>query len=296
MSISVVVPTYGRGQVLMDSIQGLLPQIRNGVELIIVDQTESHPRDVKGQLEALSKLESVCWIQLSTPSITHAMNVGLLTAQNSVVLFLDDDINADKRLVEAHLNAHHRYRPDIVAGRVVQPWEKKMAGLSTATDSSKFNSPNQCEMDEFMGGNFSVRRDSAIAVEGFDENFKFAAYHFEKDFANRITAYGGKILYWPEAVIDHLQASKGGVRSYGSYLTTFRPGHSVGAYYYIFKSKRNRIAECGKRLMRAIKTRFHLTHPWYIPVTLVAEVSGLIYAGCLRWRGPRLLDVKNGLK
>jgi len=36
-----------------------------------------------------------------------------------------------------------------------------------------------------MGGNFSVKRDLALRLGGFDENFVHVAYRFEAEFCDR---------------------------------------------------------------------------------------------------------------
>jgi len=38
-----------------------------------------------------------------------------------------------------------------------------------------------------------------------------------------------------------------------------------------------------------VMTRHHLLHPWWIPVTFVAEIRGLAQACRLKSRGPHLL-------
>jgi GT2 family glycosyltransferase len=145
-----------------------------------------------------------------------------------------------------------------------------------------------------MGGNFSIKRDLALKLGGFDENFVHVAYRFEAEFASRALAAGENILFEPSASIRHLKASKGGTRAYGEHLTTIRPSHSVGAYYYFIRSRSvpRRMASILLRPFRAIRTRHHLLHPWWIPATLFAEISGFVWAVALALRGPRLIGGK----
>src|SRR4029078_2122533 len=88
-----------------------------------------------------------------------------------------------------------------------------------------------------MGGNFSIERNRALNLGGFDENFVHVAYRFEAEFAARAIAAGEKIWFEPDASIRHIKASTGGPRSYGEHLTTIKPSHSVGEYYYLMRSK-----------------------------------------------------------
>ncbi len=288
LDLTVVIPTYARNEVLINSIRLLLPQLGDSHEIIVVDQTEQHAPDCERQLRQWADSAVINWIVLSAPSVTSAMNEGLIHARGSIVLFLDDDIEPGPGLLDAHLSCYAKFDCDLVAGRVVQPWDV-VNGDGSHGPPSAFNQELPYAGTEFPGGNFSVKRDVALRIRGFDQNFRFAAYRYEREFADRIIAAGCLIRYCPEAKINHLQAVEGGVRSYGSHLTSCRPGHSLGAYYYILGSDRRRIYRMLSRLCRSITTRFHLTHPWFIPVTLVAEFRGLTLALKLWGQGPNLL-------
>ena len=143
-----------------------------------------------------------------------------------------------------------------------------------------------------MGGNFSIKRETALRLGGFDENFVQVAYRFESEFSDRATTAGEKILFEPAASIRHLKEARGGTRVYGEHLTTIRPGHSVGPYYYLLHSSlvQHRLRRIVSRPLRAIGTRHHLRRPWWIPVTLIAEMLGFCWAVSLYLRGPRLLE------
>ena len=284
--VSVAIPTYQREQILLDTINCLLRQEPS--EIVLVDQTRNHEPTTELALTQLDREEKIRWIRLAHPSITHAMNVGLELAQGDIVLFLDDDIIPGQDLIAAHAHAHEA-GTNIVAGQVLQPGEEPLTDGGGAGEFL-FRSNRRQYISEVMGGNFSVKRDLALKLGGFDENFVHAAYRFEAEFAARGLSAGEQILFEPAASIRHLKASKGGIRAYGDYLTTIRPSHSVGAYYYFIRSKRvfRGLRGILLRPLRAVRTRHHLTHPWWIPATLIAEFLGFLWAVWLAIRGPRL--------
>jgi GT2 family glycosyltransferase len=145
-----------------------------------------------------------------------------------------------------------------------------------------------------MAGNLSVKKDRALEIGGFDENFLGVAYRFETDFARRIIQAGGKIRFEPRASIRHLRAATGGTRKHGNHLTSPSPLHGVGDYYFALKQGTDiqALLYILRRLVREVSTRFHLRHPWYIPVKLLGEFLGLMLAVVLRIRGPRLIRAK----
>ena len=281
--ISVVIPTYRREAVLLDTVNYLLELSPAPREILLLDQTEAHEPDTENKLQALSAAGRVRWVCLPEPSIPKAMNQGLLLATSDLVLFLDDDIRPDESLFAAHTRTHSERDDVIVAGRVIQPWH---AGM-TFPDEERFHfacSKAQW-VNEFMGGNFSIHRKTALSLGGFDENFVRVAYRFEAEFAYRFRASGRKIWYEPRALINHLKAAGGGTRAYGLLLKTMKPDHSVGVYYHCLRTRG--VREFVWRFVRAATTRFHLKHPWYIPLTMIGEIRGILWALKLWWHGPR---------
>lgn len=282
VGVSACIPTYRRERVLLDSIEGLLACVPRAAEIIVVDQTPLHLPETEQALAALEAAGSIRWLRLKRPSIPSAMNAALLAATQDRVLFLDDDIIPHAALIGAHHEAGLAGPDTLIAGRVLQPWDHDDTPPSTGFS---FAGTTVHPIREFMGGNFSLSRRSALAVGGFDENFVKVAYRFEAEFAHRWLASGRQIRFEPAASIRHLKAVEGGTRTFGEHLTTWRPDHAVGAYYWSLRTRSWR--EFLRRPVRSIATRFHLRHPWRIPPTLWAELTGMFWALRLHLHGPR---------
>ncbi|MDM8541592.1 glycosyltransferase [Desulfococcaceae bacterium HSG9] len=287
--LSVVIPTYKREQVLLDTIEYLTLQEPVPAEILIMDQTPKHVSVTSHKLAQYEKTGKIRWIRLSKPSIPHAMNLGLKLSKQAIVLFLDDDIVPCKILIKSHLIAHIQNKHNIVAGRVLQRGEKVYINRKNAP--FRFSSNRHQFVSEVMGGNFSVKRELAIDLGGFDENFIDVAYRFEAEFCERALKSGEKIFYEPAASIRHLKTYSGGTRSFGHHLTTLKHSHSIGAYYYILQSKRkkNRLFRILWRPLYALKSRFYLKHPWWIPISLISELRGFYEAAKLKTKGPKYL-------
>ena len=54
-TISVVLPTYRRGEILLETVQRILEPPVQPLEILIVDQTEEHPPEI---LEVFQTLEN----------------------------------------------------------------------------------------------------------------------------------------------------------------------------------------------------------------------------------------------
>lgn len=283
--VTVVIPTYRRERVLVQTIESLLALPIAPAEVVVVDQSERHEAATELALDALAAGGSVRIVKQAIPSIPAAMNRGLVEASNPIVLFLDDDVVPAASLVEAHWRAHQQAARRVVAGRVIQPWH-----ADGSTPMEGFSGTCRGEVTEFMGGNVSLERALALEVGGFDERFVRVAFRFEAELAARLRAAGARIEFEPDACLDHLKVSTGGTRSYGDHLRTFSPAHTVGEYYFLL---RTRPPGWGRRFLsrfaRAGITRHHARRPWWIVPSLVAEAVGMIWATLLWASGPKLL-------
>ncbi len=288
IGLTIAIPTYRRERVLVETIEHLLALSSPADEILVLDQTEQHEAETEQALQRLADRGAIRWERLPEPSIPKAMNQGLLRARHELVLFVDDDVRPEVALLEAHRVAHLRHGKAIVAGRVIQPWQE---GVDFSNDLTIHLAGTRAgEIAEFIGCNFSVRRSAALSIGGFDENFVRVAYRFEAEFAHRFRRSGGRIWFEPAACLHHLKDGAGGTRSYGHHLTTWRPDHAVGAYYFSLRSRQ--WGELLSRPWRAVATRHHLRHPWQIIGTWLAEARGLAWAWRLWRSGPKLVDAK----
>lgn len=298
--VTVVIPTYCREEVLLDTLSSLFRQTLPADEILVVDQTRDHEPATAEYLRKWAQDEQIRWVRREHPSTTAAMNSGLLEAKSPLVLFLDDDVIPSSGLVYEHVQAYLGSSIWAVVGQVLQPNEvpldrlptSRAAGLNADLDFA-FNSTRQTFVRNCLGGNLSVRRDKAIELGGFDENFCLTvAYRFETDFARRVWQHGGKVLFQPSASLRHLRASRGGTRSRASHLRSHLPDHSIGDYYFaLVQGKQTEaLSYIARRLLRSVTTRYHLRHPWWIVPRLIGEVRGLIGAIRLVRQGRRLLS------
>ena len=151
------------------------------------------------------------------PNLPAARNRGAKEAKGDVILYLDDDINPLPELFVAH--ARHYVDPSIggVAGKLLSPY-----GEVKNLDPRYYTSPfswryirfdqdwDPCEIDSAPGGNMSFRRNSILALGGFDENFVGNAFREETDFCIRLRKLSYRILFDPKAALIHYWKTEGG--------------------------------------------------------------------------------------
>ena len=295
--LTIAIPTYNRGAILVETVDRLLTLDQRADAILVVDQTGAHPPEIEARLASWHRGGAIRWIRLDEPSIPRAMNDALVAAQTPLVLFLDDDIIPDPRLVVAHRKAHEDHSLWAVAGQVLQPGEEpretEEPGNRGTDLDFHFNSNRPRLITNVMAGNLSVKRDRALRIGGFDENFTGAAYRFETDFAMRIAAAGGTIRFEPAASIRHLKLDTGGLRTFGDHRSAATPAHTAGDYYFALHHVPRFWAYVARRMKRNVLTRYHAARPWTIPAKIAGELRGLRLARELFRKGRRLRRVQD---
>jgi GT2 family glycosyltransferase len=187
----------------------------------------------------------------------------------------------------------------VAAGQVLQLEEVEDHGYvhqpetgTLADVNFVFRSGRKTFIENGMSGNLCVRREHALQIRGFDENFiPPVSYRFDNEFCKRLCRAGGKIVFEPKARIYHLRVKQGGTRTNSNHMTSISPEHGVGDYYFAFRLglSSETLYYILRRPFREVRTKFHLRHPWWIPVKLVGEFLALFLALLLLFRGPRYL-------
>ncbi len=291
--ITVAIPTYNRGAIVVETIRRLFALDPPPSAIIIVDQSVE-------QNEPLTRWHEegrIHLIRLDAPSIPHAMNVALIAAATPIVLYVDDDVEPSAGLIAAHERAQAAAETWAVAGQILQPGEEPRHFEQPEDDLEfHFNHDSGRFVVNVMAGNLSVKRDRAAAIGGFDENFIGAGYRFETDFALRLAAAGGRIWFSSEASLRHLKLSTGGLRSFGDHRSSPSPAHSAGDYYFAIHHRGPLWRYALRRIRKNVVTRYHLAHPWTIPTKLVGELRGLLLARRLARGGRKLIGGRSGPK
>ncbi|MGB0564714.1 MAG: glycosyltransferase family 2 protein, partial [Spirulinaceae cyanobacterium] len=116
--VSVIIPTYGREELLVDSIADTLGQTYPQFEVLVVDQTPEHTPAVAAYLQEQADQGAIRWLRLPWASLPGARNLGVRQARGEIVVFIDDDIQMPPGYLAAHVQNYQRPDVGVVAGRV----------------------------------------------------------------------------------------------------------------------------------------------------------------------------------
>lgn len=285
-TISIVIPTYQREQVLLDTLERLLPLLRSGDEIVVVDQTARHEPATAIGLRELVNRGAIRWFRRAKPAICASMNLGAVLAKGELLLFVDDDVIPTFQLLEAHRVAHAAEAAlPITCGQVLQPWNSEPTDEAmTFARGFPFNYSKPCDILDLIGCNFAVRRDFFLHVGGFDEQFIGVCYRYEAEFTQRVfRETGRKVRFLPDASLRHLQAGGGGTRSFGAKEAWRHITGSVGDYYFALRCLHAGacLRHSLQRLVREPMNRRTLRRPWLIPLLLVREIAAWLWAARL---------------
>ena len=244
--ISVIIPTYGREEVLRSTLESVLKQDYPMFEVVVADQTRQHQPETQALLDNLAATEQIQLYSLNWASLPGARNYAVERAKGEIILFIDDDVELPSGFLQAHAR-NYQTDSDIgaVAGRVFDRMK-----LADARSDLKIEYLPPEAMDPGIawyyidlvhtvkpqqvltarGCNMSFRREIFEQYNlRFDERFRGSAVREESDFCLRIRKTGLKIWYDPEAHLVHLGEETGGCHDIGTrslqYQITFYHNH-----------------------------------------------------------------------
>lgn len=217
MRASVIVATYGRDAELVDAVRSLLADRSGDREVIVVDQTLEHSREVSDELQRLDDVGAIAWRRVSPASLPAARNFGVACARGDILIFVDDDVLVDDGFAEAHVAAHDAHSgAGAVVGRIREPGGADATELCSisrlGTTRGGFDWPTPADVQTVRGCNMSFKRDALEAVGGFHTGFHGNAYREETDVCFRLARAGWRVRYEPSAALVHLEAALGGCR------------------------------------------------------------------------------------
>lgn len=296
VDVSVILPTYNRNEVLKQTLEYLLEQDPAPREIIVVDQSKEHNKATNGFIEKLIASGQIVYIFQQEPNAQRARNRAIVEARGEVLLFIDDDMVMDSNLVGAHWKNYEDTDLAAVCGFYLEPNEQPLDELP-----NEFHRPftgwiymphcytKRIESYQWPSGNGSIRRDVAIRLGGFDENYIYA--HFDDtDLSCRLKQLGLKVIHDPEAKLIHLKERIGGKRpgSLNEFVIADSNTWYTWCYFFWLNFGWKSWKELTIRLRRCVFRRKNITRPWFLVLSFIHFMLGAFRAGSTMIRGRKL--------
>jgi GT2 family glycosyltransferase len=260
LKTSVIIPSYNPTLKLAETLEKLVPQAILIYELIIIIDSDNYGDFAKSLAHKYSPAFKIKIYPQPNSGRAKSRNKGAEICSGDIIIFLDDDMLAEKDLIEKHIQYHLKNPGIILSGNgyrnpecakydfgkylinVEKIWKKESSDVGETT-FQKFN---------FTACNLSLPKKIFQQLGGFDTHFSDAE---DFDFAVRAIKSGIRIIYdrtllawhndWPEIDTyikrqnEYLMAKKEIQKLHPDYLEYFP---------YLQSKQRNKV----KRLFAAI--------------------------------------------
>jgi len=104
--VSLIIPTYNRQEISLQTLQYLKQQSISGFEVILVDQTASNDNDLQNFKNDVFKYK---YLKITETGLPNARNVGVENAKGDILGFIDDDSIPDPDLIQSYMNLFNDY-------------------------------------------------------------------------------------------------------------------------------------------------------------------------------------------
>lgn len=242
MKTSVIIPSYNPALKLPETLEKLVPQATFIDELIIVIDNNIYNDFAKSLVDKYGGAVKIKIFQQANSGRAISRNAGVEISSGDIIIFLDDDMLAEKDLIEKHIQYHVDNPGIIVSGngyrnpgganydfdkfliRMEEDWKKASIDKGMVT-LKKFN---------FTACNMSLTKKVFKELGGFDSRFSDGE---DFDFAVRAVNNGIRIMYdrtllawhndWPEIGIyikrqnEYLLAKMKIIKAHPDYLNYF---------------------------------------------------------------------------
>jgi GT2 family glycosyltransferase len=195
-SVTVVLPTIGRPDLIGTCLESLAGCEPRADEILVIDSSDDGAvADVVGRFAEVGARNIHC----STPGLGNAFNLGLREAKHEIVLLTNDDCTVERSWVGRGLRHGSQSDDAIVTGRV-RPHGDADVVPSTIDDPVRrdhvgkpiFVLYTQC---------MSLRRSDVLEFGGFDGRIRPSAE--DNDLSYRWLRAGRRICYEPDFIVWH---------------------------------------------------------------------------------------------
>jgi GT2 family glycosyltransferase len=242
LTISVIVPSYNRFDALRQTLCDLAAQARPADEVLVIDQSQDGDGRSLPRGDQLPPVPGLRYLYQPVPNAQAARNRGIREARGQVLLFVDDDVRLPPDFVASHLrNYEEDPGLDGVAGQTLDVGQAPTAEFPPAYSWPHngwmffpLNFAERRATVNWPSCNASVRRELALRIGGFDEQF-VRTWFDDTDFSWRLHQAGARIVFDPTASLVHLKVPSGGKRPAGLNTLVLADTENWGTRFYFWR-------------------------------------------------------------
>jgi GT2 family glycosyltransferase len=203
--VSIVIPTRNRRDALVRCLDGIrdLSSPAGDFEVVIVDDGSDHPLD--DAVRPFQDRLQVRLVRQQNAGPATARNAGARHAAGAVLAFTDDDCVPDPDWLTELLRCQEQDPDAIVGGDTVNAVTGNLCSQASQDLVSYLYDYYQSKQGHpafFTSNNMMVRRDTFLAMGGFDTSFRLAAGE-DRELCDRWLAAGYPLRNAPRAIIRH---------------------------------------------------------------------------------------------
>ena len=280
--VSVVIPTFNRGESLRKTLDSVLCQSVLPVEVIVVDDGSTDDTVVVLE-EYAGKSDLIRFRSQVNAGPASARNLGVDMSRGDIICFTDDDCIADEDWLKNLVDAFGSPKVGFVGGKVFSEVNSMMERF---VEESNILSQEKFVKNNFViTGNAAYRKDAFEDAGGFD---KYGIYCEDLDLSIRTKLKGYEIAYAPDAVVvhDHIPSVRGlfkqqyrnakGLASlHKKYPSEFDPTYNLIILIYrlmlnAFKYPFTAVAAMGRK-----DKAYHIIKPFLHATVSIAQITGI---------------------
>lgn len=209
MRAAVVIPTHQRRDLVLDVVAALETQSAGAGSFEVAVVCDGCTDGTADALRRRPGSMPLAVIEQARSGAAVARNRGAASTSAPLLIFLDDDMIADRDLVRVHLDTHAARARAVVLGAIpVHPRSRRSflsEGLEGWADRRhrRLASPGEIpRFDDVLSGHVSIARDTFDALGGFDTRWTAGGSFGGEDleFGWRVLASGFEVVYASGAV------------------------------------------------------------------------------------------------